>query len=329
MRQTLRWLRSRGPRFHFLLAACLVLALTALRPAAKLPRETYGLVFILDITQSMNTPDMRLSGAPATRLAAAKAALRQALADLPCGSEAGLGVFTEYRSFLLLAPVEVCSGYAELVATLERLDWRMGWAGASQVGKGLHFGLELARALEPRPALVFLTDGHEAPPVDPLTRYPVENAPPRVQGMIVGVGGDALVPIPKFDMEGNDLGFWDEDEVRQLSVPGTGAGNADPQMQAQAAQRLKRGAEHLSSLKEPHLRELASEAGIAYARLTSPESLLQALQRPEFARSRPVDTDLRWALAAAALLALALSYMPTWQRHRRPQTAPPVLRPGG
>jgi hypothetical protein len=84
-------------------------------------------------------------------------------ADLPCGSEAGLGVFTEYRSFLLLAPVEVCSGYAALLATLERLDWRMGWAGASLVGKGLHCGLELARALEPRPALVLLTDGHEAP----------------------------------------------------------------------------------------------------------------------------------------------------------------------
>lgn len=310
MKQTLRWLRSRGPRFYLMLAACAVLALSALRPSAKLPRETYGLLFILDITQSMNTPDMRLAGAPATRLAAAKAALRQALADLPCGSEAGLGIFTEYRSFLLLAPVEVCSGYAEVLATLERLDWRMGWAGASQVGKGLHFGLELARALESRPALVFLTDGHEAPPVDPVTRYPVENVPPRVPGMIIGVGGDALVPIPKFDMEGNDLGFWDEDEVRQMSIPASGAGNADPQMQAEAALRLKRGAEHLSSLKEAHLRELASEAGIAYARLGSPESLLTALRRPELARSRPVDTDLRWALAAAALLALAAAFAP-------------------
>jgi mxaL protein len=314
MKTAFRWLRSRSPRFYLLLAACVMVALTALRPAAKLPRETYGLLFILDITQSMNTRDMRIAGAPATRLAAAKAAVRQALADLPCGSEAGLGVFTEYRSFLLLAPVEVCSGYAELVATLERLDWRMGWAGASQVGKGLHFGLELARALEPRPALVFLTDGHEAPPVDPVTRYPVDNAPPRVQGLIVGVGGDVLVPIPKFDMEGNDLGFWDEDEVRQLSVPASSAGNADEQMRAEAAQRLKLGAEHLSSLKESHLRELASEAGIAFARLTSPESLLQALRRPELARSRPVDTDLRWALAAAALLALTLCHAPGIRR---------------
>jgi mxaL protein len=206
--------------------------------------------------------------------------------------------------------VEVCSGYAALLATLERLDWRMGWAGASQVGKGLHFGLELARALEPRPALVFLTDGHEAPPVDPATRYPLENVPPRVQGLIVGVGGDTLVPIPKFDMEGNDLGVWGEDEVRQLSMPSSSGGNADEQMRAEAARRLKRGAEHLSSLKEPHLRELASEAGIAYARLTTPESLLVALRRPELARSRPVATDLRWGLAAIALLALALAFSP-------------------
>jgi len=310
MKQTFRWLRSRGPRFYLMLAACVALALTALRPSAQLPRETYGLVFILDITQSMNTADVHLGGAPATRLAAAKAAVRDSLVRLPCGSEAGLGVFTEYRSFLLLAPVEVCSGYAELLATLERMDWRMGWAGASQVGKGLHFGLELARALETRPALVFLSDGHEAPPVDPVTRYPVENRAPRVPGLIVGVGGDALSPIPKFDMDGNDLGFWDEQEVTQLSVP-QGGGNADPERRAEAELRVRRGAEHLSSLKESHLRELAAEAGLGYTRLTSPESLLSALRRPELARSRPVATDLRWALAAAALLSLAVAFAPS------------------
>jgi mxaL protein len=327
MKQVFRWLRSRGPRFHLLLSACVLLALTALRPAAQLPRETFGLLFILDITQSMNTPDLRLRGAPATRIAAARAAVGDALARLPCGSEAGLGVFTEYRSFLLLAPVEVCSGYAELMATLERMDWRMGWAGASQVGKGLHFGLELARALEPRPALVFVTDGHEAPPVDPLTRYPVEN-PARVAGLIVGVGGDALSPIPKFDMDGNDLGVWDEEEVTQLSVPALG-GNADAEMRASAAQRVKRGTEHLSSLKEAHLRQLAGEAGLRYLRLTSPEALLPALRRPDLARSRPVATDLRWALAAAALLALALCYMPTWRRGQKSQAATTALRTGG
>ncbi|HSD59483.1 MAG TPA: vWA domain-containing protein [Burkholderiales bacterium] len=309
MIQAFRWLRSRGPRFYLMVAACLALALTALRPSAQLPRETYGLVFILDITQSMNTADVHLGGAPATRLAAAKAAVRDSLARLPCGSEAGLGVFTEYRSFLLLAPVEVCSGYAELLATLERMDWRMGWAGASQVGKGLHFGLQLARALELRPALVFMSDGHEAPPVNPVTRYPVENPAPRVPGLIVGVGGDALSPIPKFDMEGNDLGFWDEQEVTQLSVPARG-GNADAQTQADAAQRVKRGAEHLSSLKEPHLKELAAEAGLRYVRLGSPDTLLPALRRPDLARSRPVATDLRWTLAGAALLALAVAFAP-------------------
>ncbi len=101
-----------------------------------------------------------------------------------------------------------------------------------------------------------------------------------------------------------------EDEVRQLSMPSSSAGNADEQTRAAAARRLEHGAEHLSSLKEPHLRELASKAGIAYARLTTPESLLAALRRPELARSRPVATDLRWGLAAIALLALALAFAP-------------------
>jgi mxaL protein len=152
--------------------------------------------------------------------------------------------------------------------------------------------------------------------LDPVTRYPVENVPPRVQELIVGVGGDTLVPIPKFNIEGNDLGVWSEDEVRQLSMPSSSAGNADEQMRAAAAQRLKSGAEHLSSLKEPHLRELASEAGLAYARLTTPESLLAALRRPELGRSRAVATDLRWGLAAIALLALTVAFAPTAQVQR-------------
>ena len=73
----LRRALKRGPRFWLLLGACAALGLTALRPSASLPRESYGLVFVLDITQSMNTPDAGGAGEPQPRLAAAKQALRE------------------------------------------------------------------------------------------------------------------------------------------------------------------------------------------------------------------------------------------------------------
>ena len=41
-----------------------------------------------------------------------------ALTELPCGSRLGLAAFTGYRSLMLLAPVEVCEYYGDLLATL-------------------------------------------------------------------------------------------------------------------------------------------------------------------------------------------------------------------
>jgi len=306
----LRWLSRRGLRFWLLFGAALLLALTALRPLVQLPRDSYVVLFVLDITQSMNTPDAGDAGEPRTRLAAAKDAVRNALLDLPCGSEAGIAVFTEYRSFLLMAPVEVCAAHAELASTLERLDWRMGWAGASQISKGLHFALEISRVLDPHPALVFITDGHEAPPSNPALRSAVENSGKRVGGLIVGVGADALSPIPKFDMDGKPLGYWAAEEVAQLSVPPPGIGNLDPKDREAAALHIRGGTEHLSSLKEAHLKRLAAETGLHYLRLAAPRVLAEALRKPEFARTRPVPTDLRWLLAAVALVATAAAYAP-------------------
>ena len=90
---------------------------------------------------------LRTRRRPVSRLAYAKHLLRQTLADLPCGSRIGWAVFTEYRVLLLVAPVEVCDNYHELIATLDRIDARMSWAGASEVAKGLYWGLRTLKEL--------------------------------------------------------------------------------------------------------------------------------------------------------------------------------------
>jgi mxaL protein len=100
-----------------LLAALALTAVAVLGPRPVLPRRVFDGIVVLDITQSMNTLDTLLDGQPASRLAFAKARLQRALARLPCGARVGWGVFTEYRSYVLLLPVEVCAHYAELSAT--------------------------------------------------------------------------------------------------------------------------------------------------------------------------------------------------------------------
>lgn len=270
-----------------------MLGLTFLQPQMHLSQPSFSYVVALDITQSMGAMDYELDGKPLARLAYAKHALRQALGRLPCGSRIGWAAFTEFRVLLLFEPVELCANYHDLLAALDQIDGRMAWAGASEIARGLHSGLKLTAVLDGAPRLVFLTDGHEAPPIDPGQRLRFDSISGASGGLVVGVGGDTPVPIPKRDPDGNVLGVWSADEVVQPGATGARKGN-----------------EHLSSLREAHLMQLSTDAGLAYHRLADPPGLAKALMQPALATVRPVLVDLRHLPAAAALVLLLSGYLP-------------------
>lgn len=286
-----------GPDRWLLGAAALALGMALLRPSLAIERPLFNHVVVLDVTQSMNVQDVLVDGKPASRLALAKQALREALLQLPCGSKLGLGLFTEYRSYLLLAPVEVCANLQELRATLAHMDGRMAWTGNSEVAKGLFSGLAIAHQLPDKPALVFVTDGHEAPPLDARNWPRFNQQPGEVPGWIVGVGGLTPLPIPKFDPLGRPLGFWRADEVAQAD-PRSASRDAAPDS------AKPKGSEHLSSLREAHLRRLAAETGLKVMRLQDAPALGAALTEPSLARPAPARADLRWVPALLALLLL-------------------------
>jgi mxaL protein len=292
-----------------LLAAALVLAATFVQPTYTAERPRFEHVVVLDVTQSMNVQDEAFEGQTVSRLDAAKGALRVAVEALPCGSKIGWAIFTEYRSYLLFTPVEVCAHRAELRSSLARIDSRMAWSGNSEVAKGLHSALSIARQLPGVPSIVFVTDGHEAPPLDPNQRPPLESKPGEVSGVIVGVGALKPSPIPKSDGAGRPLGFWSADDVPQTSPhqPNRDFNGRDEVPAASLGATL--GSEHLSSLREGYLRLLANENGLTFARVRGDE-LRRALNAP--ALSRPVKTavDLRPALAALALLLLLVQWLP-------------------
>src|SRR4029078_5561460 len=100
------------------------------------PGRATDTVLVFDITQSMNVEDERLDGAPVDRLAFGRDVAGRALRELPCGSRVGWAVFAEYRSLLLLAPIEVCAHYSDLLASLGRIDRRLRWGGAGGGLKG-------------------------------------------------------------------------------------------------------------------------------------------------------------------------------------------------
>jgi len=289
-----------------LLLACALLTLSLLMPPLSWSRRSFDYLVVFDITQSMDVADYRHDGRPESRLAFARRALREALPRLPCGSRIGFAAFTEYRSLMLLAPIEVCEHYNDLLATLAQLDGRMRWAEASQVSKGIYWALRAARDLQPDPPqLVFFTDGHESPPIEGEGPEPFADLERgRVGGLIVGTGGAVPRPIPKSDASGHPRGFWSADEVTQGSDP--------------AARN-----EHLSALRERHLQAVATRTGLDYLRLDESTGLSAALLEPGRARTRALPTDLGWIPLALALLLVCASPLSRalgtgWRPGRRP-----------
>lgn len=284
-------LRARG--WLLILAGLLAVAASILPPLQQ-KRSTFEHVVVFDVTQSMNVVDMTSEGKSASRLGMARHALKTTLGMLPCGSKIGLAVFANRRTLMLLAPVEVCANRFELGQAIEQIDSRMAWEHASIISRGVFSAIEVAMEWPQPPSLMFITDGHEAPPVAD-GEIPAFNRPlGRVRGTLLGVGGTTLQPIPLMDREGRLVGWWSADMVAQGStVAGRPAGQ-----------------EHLSSLRERHLAALAGVTGLDYVRLDSPQVLHDAMTNPALAREQQVPSDVRWLPAMLAGLLFIAFYLP-------------------
>jgi len=295
--------------------AVLLLAAAVWLPPVDVPRDTWRYMITIDVTQSMDVEDTGDPKAPASRLAAARAAVREALRRMPCGSEVGLAVFADYRALPLLLPVEVCANYDALLAAVDGIDSRMAWLNASNITKGLYWILRMAHTLGHDTRIVFITDGHESPPLRPSEHSILNVTPGEVEGWLAGVGGDIPVPIPRSDTEGNRTGYWKADDVVQLDA-----------MQP----NVPRGQSHeeLSSLHEAHLESLAKQTGLGYRRLSRPEVLADAMLASRLAHRQAVRTDVRWVPALLALVLLAGVFLPDALRPWRWRFVRRVFRRG-
>jgi mxaL protein len=305
----------RDPRLILLALSALLLVATFVAPQAHITRAGYDLLAIVDITGSMNVRDYTASGRPSSRLDAVKAALLEMISGLPCPSRVGLGVFTERRPFLLFEPINACADFAPLRASIEALDWRMAWEGDSHISAGLFRAFEMARDLDAD--LIFFTDGQEAPPLPAFGAPVFEGQRGAVRGLIVGAGGYELSPIPKFDDKGREIGFVGVDEIpheNRFGLPPDGAELREGYNARNApfGAAAAVGVEHLSSVKEAHLRVLAEKTGLAYAHLEDGTRLLRDYAGAATARRRAARLDLRtvFGLAAATCLLIAFAAAP-------------------
>lgn len=300
-------------RFLLLLLALSALLAAFVKPSIVGERPVYNFTFIIDITRSMNVRDYRLNDEAVSRLDFVKRQLRALVPELPCQSKIGLAVFTDRQASLLFEPLEVCSARTEIDRVIEALDWRMAWAADSRIGKGLRHAVDTLTPLDA--TLVFVTDGQEAPPLNPRYRSDFSDVKGKFRGMIVGVGGLNNVTIPKYDKNGKQIGFYAADDVPHRSTFGipnrlpTGTGNVHARNAPFGGAKVT-GDQHLSRLYEPYLQQLSDETGWRYHRLVSLGQWDETLRNPAFAEIRRVAVDIRPYAAAIALCLVVLDFLP-------------------
>ncbi|PCJ30435.1 MAG: MxaL protein [Gammaproteobacteria bacterium] len=308
-------------RLNLLIGSACLLLISIFIPTIKMASTSYDFVFIVDITRSMNTQDYTdNNGGAISRLDKVKQDMISAIQTLPCGSRVGLGLFTERSSALLFSPIEVCSNYSILEDSIQHIDWRMAWVADSNIGRGLYNILkQLKKDFLLSSKLVFFTDGHESPPVN--ARYQADFADLTTEklpaswraGLIVGVGNKALSRIPKYDQDGHQTGFYQVDDVPHASSFGLPEDPSKikgyiPRNGPWGTEKIV-GTEHMSSLREEYLMNLAKAASLNYHRLTDKQLFSEALQTPAFTQSQQRDTSISWLPACLALLLLSYFYL--------------------
>jgi len=282
-----------------LLLALIGLLVAIFLPPITLPRPVHHYQVTFDISQSMNVRDIETASGTQSRLEFAKTAVQFLLRQLPCGSRLGWSVFTGQRTIPLVVPLEICEHYGGLSSALELIDGKMRWFNGSSVGKGLHQSLRAANAIGEDAAIIMISDGHEAPPLRPGQKGLPKSEGLGIKGLLVGVGGDSPVRIPKTDTEGRQLGYWQAHEVSQ-----------QPGVAGRPSQ------EELSRLKSEHMIQLAQLAELEYIRLSTPDDLLQTLQTLDLARLAPAPVDFHKIPAALALALLCWRFFPALRRRR-------------
>ena len=275
-----------------LLAFLLLISTTLIKPIS-LQRPVYAFQIGFDISQSMNVIDVSLDGEPVTRLMYAKSMAITLLQQLPCGSRVGWSVFTGRRTLTLITPLEVCSHYSGLLASLAEVDGSMRWTNGSSIGKGIHQIMRAADEFAEPASIIFMTDGQEAPPLEQGQRGVPNTDKFLIEGLLVGVGGETPMPIPKSNANGETEGYWQaEDVVQRVNTDLTSIG------------------EEFSRRDDERLTSLARYTGLAYITLDSSQSLVDQSMNARHAQYRRTLTDIRWIPATAALLILIFRYLP-------------------
>jgi mxaL protein len=293
--------------FILLFLAVLFLLLAIINPSVPITKNIYNYIFIVDISQSMNTPDMSLDTQKISRVEYSKKTLQRLVERLPCKTKVSIGMFAGVSVASTYTPIEVCDNFSSINNTIDHLDWRSTWSGNSRLRESMVSLAKLIRSFPESAQVVFFTDGEEAPRLHTFNTRDLSQFQGGQDWLFVGIGSDEGTAIPKFDSNNQLIGYWSNDSfalqpgIAQISE--SNLGTRDNKVASGVSDR------YLSKLDEDYLKLLAQEIKGNYIKGDSVETILDAMEKQKAAWRDQSAYELRYFLSLLALIFFTLRFI--------------------
>ena len=284
----------------FLLVSVILLVLALLNPSIPVNQSLYNYILIADISQSMNTEDMKINQKTVSRLDYTKHIMSRLVEDFPCGTKVSIGMFAGVSVSATYSPIEVCENFSNINTTISKLDWRVTWSGNTRIRESVINLARLIRSFPESAQVVYFTDGEEAPKLHVFNTRDLEQFQGGNDWLFVGIGSNEGAPIPKYDNKNQLIGYWSNDSfalqpgIAQISESNIGV--RDNKVASGATDR------YMSKLDSEYLEKLAKEIGGLYVDGQSYRAIRKEMKKQPPAWKAPDQFYLQPILCFLALL---------------------------
>ena len=291
----------------FLLISFFLMVLALINPSIPVKQSLYNYILIADISQSMNTEDMKINQKTVSRLDYTKHIMSRLVEDFPCGTKVSIGMFAGVSVSATYSPIEVCENFSNINTTISKLDWRATWSGNTRIRESVVNLARLIRSFPESAQVIYFTDGEEAPKLHVFNTRDLEQFQGGNDWLFVGIGSDEGAPIPKYDNKNQLIGYWSNDSfalqpgIAQISESNIGV--RDNKVASGATDR------YMSKLDSEYLEKLAKEIGGLYINGQSYRAIRKEMKKQPPAWKAPDQFYLQPILCFFALLFFIARYL--------------------
>ena len=292
----------------FLSSALLLLFIALFRPTVPIKHDIFTYMLVADISQSMNTQDIKATGKAAiTRIEHTRKIMHELVSSLPCGTKVGIGLFAGVSTAALYHPIEVCDNFHAINDTIDHLEWRTAWSGNSRIRENLFSISRVIRGFPEAAQVVFFTDGEEAPKLHVFNTKDLKGVQDAEDWLFVGIGSLEGAAIPKLSEDNQVIGYWsNESFALQPGIAQISESNIGTRNDSVAFSEHDR---YISKLDEAYLKEISKEVGGLYVHGDTVHDVLASMKLQKPARRDVAPFDIGWVLASLAGLLLFSAYL--------------------